>query len=170
MIDKKSALQTLVLEKGRPALRTAAALRLLTSIKRHKAMMQVYQTSLNALEATQQNLEMQQITAEVQQLIGRAGRADIEDIEEHVNHWEDMQMERQELAQLMSTNGDNDDDFIDELNLTFPDEGAIKPVLSPMLQHSMPTPPSYIAQQNTPPDPIATETSKVSNTASNAAF
>lgn len=50
MIDKKARLQLLVQEKGKAVLKQPMGLRLISALKRHSAMMRVYQTSLTALE------------------------------------------------------------------------------------------------------------------------
>lgn len=146
LVEKRATLQMLVNEKGREVMHTPTATRLVNAMKRNHAMMKVYQTSLTALESTQQNLEMQKVTAEVQKLIGRAGRADFDSVEDNLELMQDMNIERQQLAHLMiNDEDDNDDDFIAELGLQFPDESAA--VAEPQMPATtLPSPPEYLAK------------------------
>lgn len=144
LVEKKATLQMMISSQGRSVLQTPVALRLICAMKRHKSMMKVYQTSLTALESTQQNLEMQQVTADVQQLIGRAGHANVEDVEESMLDMEEMNAERQQLAQLLGTiNEEDDEDFLNELNLEFPEDIKVAP-RPQAAEMKFPSPPQYI--------------------------
>ena len=138
-------------EKGKGALKQPTATRLIAAMRRHQAMMKVYHTSLVALESTQTNIELQQVTTEVQRLIGRAGRPDFDGVEDSLETMADINMERQQLAHLMMTENDEDDDsFIDDLNLAFADDEAkTKPTPKPPAPNpeELPCPPTYIAQE-----------------------
>jgi hypothetical protein len=149
LVEKKATLQMLVNEKGRGVMNTPTAVRLVNAMKRNHAMMKVYSTSLSALEATQQNMEMQRVTAEVQKLIGRAGRADFDSVEDSLDMMQDMNIERQQLANLMvNDQDDDDDDFIAELGLQFPDETSPAPqVIAPA--ETLPSPPGYLVKPAT---------------------
>lgn len=104
------------------------------------------------------------MTAEVQHLIGRAGRADFDGVEDSLETMHDMNIERQQLAHLMSDEGnDDDDDFINSLQLAIPEEGAHKP--AEPTNHtvaSLPSPPAYLSNPEPeeelnpePPQPLS---------------
>ena len=125
LVDKKSQLQLILSEKGRPGLETPTAVRLLSGMRRNKNMMQLYQTSLQALETTMQNLEMQRVSSEVQHLIGRAPRANTELMEDGLEAMVERDEELTELSQIMAQHSmvplDNNE-LLDELGIAIPEE------------------------------------------------
>lgn len=100
---------------------------------------------------------MQQVTAEVQHVISRAGRADFDDVEDSLEIMADMNVERQQLAHLMTNNDEDDEDFIAELNLSFPaDDTNVPPVAAKTKTTEIPSPPSYLlSDQKEEPAPAA---------------
>lgn len=149
MVDKRSQLEMLLQSKGKVALKTPTAQRLVMQMKRHYDMIKMYQTSLQALETTLQNLEMQKVTTEVQQLIGRAPSANLNKVEDNLEVMIEREDEMFELSHMMaqhSVYSEDNDDFLSELGINIPDDGKKpKPDATPVLTVvNSPSPPSYL--------------------------
>ena len=155
LVDKKSQLQMLISANGQKAVSSTNGQRLIVGMRRHHDMMKMYQTSLQALETTLQNLEMQRVTNEVQKLIGRAPRANMDHVEDSLEEMISRDDEMAELSQLMAQHNDfpiDNGDFLAEMGIVVPDDSnEPKPSAAPAVKvDDIPSPPSYLEPQAVP--------------------
>ena len=167
---KREQLRGFVAQGNDRVMQSPIAIRMVKQLKRQQDVILVYQTSIDALEATLTNLKLQKVTSETQSAIGHGSRAtiDLDSADDTMAEMQEMAEQREMLASMMASNiGGNDDgmdDFILSLDLgtnSKSPSSSAPPVYATNIAAQIPSVPTTLPAPGAPPSnsPAAAEIS-----------